>query len=98
VGKPNVNIDHIVDDPTQGTVEVGTLLTLPNELTLNIVTAFYLGPNPYFITYQTDGTTTFNRFDGDCQGWQLQASMSTILQATQIVPFNIGTESYALFY
>ncbi|HYO49442.1 MAG TPA: hypothetical protein VEW94_06290 [Chloroflexia bacterium] len=99
VGKLNVNIDHIQDDPSLGTVEVGTQLELENALELDIVRPFYLGGgDPYFLTYMKDGTTTFNRFQGDCQGWRTQARLTTVSEATQIVPIQFGTRCYVLFY
>jgi hypothetical protein len=99
VGKLNVNIDHVLDDPSQGTTEVGTYLELENALKLDIVRAFSLGGgDPYFLTYMTDGTTTFNRFHADCQGWTKQASLATVTGARQIVTFRQGPRAYALFY
>ena len=98
VGRLNVNIDHVRDDPSQGTVEVGTYLDLEDALDLSIVRPFYLGGgDPYFLTYMTDGTTTFNRFHGDCQGWTTEARLSTVADATQIVPLQVGDGCYVLF-
>jgi hypothetical protein len=98
-GKLNVNIDHIQDDPSLGTVEVGTQLELENALELDIVRPFYLGGgDPYFLTYMKDGTTTFNRFQGDCQGWRTQARLTTVSGATQIVPIQSGDRCCVLFY
>jgi hypothetical protein len=98
-GKLNVNIDHVLDDPTQGTVEVGTYLQLDNALELDLVRAFHLGGgDPYFIAYLGNGSTTLYRFHGDCQGWTAQASLQTIADATQIVPVDVAGETYALFY
>jgi hypothetical protein len=98
VGKLNVNIDHVLDDPSQGTVEVGTYLELENALTIDIVRPFSLGGDPYFLTYMKDGTTTFNRFHGDCQGWTKGASLNTVTEASQIVPFTSGKDAFVLFY
>jgi hypothetical protein len=96
--KPNVNIDHIQDDPTQGTVEVGSYLHLENSSKIDIARPFYLGGgDPYFITYMKDGTTTFNRFRGDCQGWTTEASLNTVKDATQIVPLQVGDQCFVLF-
>jgi hypothetical protein len=98
-GKLNVNIDHVLDDPSRGTVEVGTHLDLPHALDIDIVESFYLnGGDPYFLTYVKDGSATCNRFHGDCQGWTLGASLRTVDGATRIVPYQLGNETYALFY
>lgn len=100
VGKsPNVNIDHVTDDPTQGTVEVGSHLQLDNAMEIDIARAFYLGGgDPYFLTYVKDGTTEVNRFRGDCLGWSTEASLNTVEDATQIVPLQIGDQCFVLFY
>ena len=98
-GKLNVNIDHVLDTPVLGTVEVGTYLQLEDALALDVVRSFTLGGDPYFVTYKSDGTTVVRRFRGDCQGWSQQASLSTVAGATDIVPLNGGDEKvYALFY
>jgi hypothetical protein len=98
VGRPNVNIDHVHDDPVKGTVEVGTHLDLEDALDLDIVRAFYLGAgDPYFLTYMKDGRTTLNRFHGDCQGWTTETRLTTVADATQIVPMQIGDACYVLF-
>ncbi|HYN89226.1 MAG TPA: hypothetical protein VER55_11875, partial [Ardenticatenaceae bacterium] len=94
------NIDHFLDDPSQGTVEVGTQLDLHNALELDFGGSFYLGHgDPYFLTYmQKDGATTFNRFWGNCQGWTTEASQTTIAGATHIVPLQLGDQCAVLFY
>jgi hypothetical protein len=97
--KPNTNIDHVLDDPTQGTVEVGTFLKLDNAQKLDIVEPFYMGAgDPYFLTYQKDGSTILNKFHGDCQGWDVEGTQDTIAGASQIVPFRVGGDTYVLFY
>jgi hypothetical protein len=99
VGRLNVNIDKVLDDPSRGTVEVGTYLDLENALTLDIVRSFYLdGLEPHFLTYMKDGTTTFNRFHSDCKGWTTGASLTSVSDATQIVPLQVGDTCYVLFY
>ena len=98
-GRLNVNIDHILDDPSQGSVEVGTYLDLEDALDLNIVRSFYMGGgDPYFVTYMTSGKTTFYRIHADCQGWTQQSQMSTVEGATDIVPYRVGDQAFALFY
>jgi hypothetical protein len=98
VGRLNVNIDHVCDNPADGTVEVGTYLDLEDALALDIVRPFYLGAgNPYFLTYMKDGKTTLNRFHGDCQGWATEARLTTVSDASQIVPIQLGEACYLLF-
>jgi hypothetical protein len=76
VGKINVNIDHINDDPTTGTVEVGTYLQnqLDDPKGVEIVAPFTMsGGDPYFVTYRKDGKADFFRIHSDCQGWTKEA-------------------------
>lgn len=99
VGKLNVNIDHVRDNPAEGTVEVGTYLDLEDALELDICRSFYLGGgNPYFVTYMSSGKTTVNRFDGDCKGWVTEGTTQTVAGATQIVPIQVAQTCYLLFY
>lgn len=96
--KPNVNIDHVQDDPTQGTVEVGSNLHLDDSGKIDITRTFYLGNgDPYLITYVKDGSTTFNRFNGNCRGWTTEASLKTVEGATQVVPLQLGDRCLVLF-
>ncbi len=93
----NVNIDHIVDDPSQGSHPVGTHLDLPQNL--DAVAAFSMkGGDPYFITYKKDGETTFNRVQGDCLGWTQEAALSTVKDANLVVPFQLDSTNYVLIY
>lgn len=93
----DVNIDHIVDDPSQGSHPVGTHLNLPQDL--DAVAAFSMdGGDPYFVTYKKSGETTFNRIHGDCLGWTQEAALSTVKDADLVVPFEIDSSNYVLIY
>ena len=99
--KLNVNIDHILDDPSEGSVEVGTWMQ--NQLTdptkIDIVEPFTMGAGePYYVTYRNDGSTDWFRIHVDCQGWTKEASGSTVASATQVVPYQVGDDRFALFY
>jgi hypothetical protein len=101
VGKINVNIDHIMDDPGTGTVEVGTYLQnqLDDPKGVEIVEPFTMnGGDPCFVTYRKDGRTDFHRIHSDCQGWTKQAGVDAATGVTQIVPYPIGDERFQLFY
>jgi hypothetical protein len=99
VGRLNVNIDAVLDNPSDGTVEVGTQLDLDDALELDLVRPFYLqGSDPYFLTYKTDGTTTLNRVHSDCRGWTTVARLSSVREATQIVPLQLEDGCLVLFY
>ena len=85
--RPNVNIDHILDDPKQGTIEVASHIDLEDALQLDLVQSFSLtNGEPYFLTYRKDsGLSTFNRFHSDCAGWTKVGSISAKPQASNAV-------------
>jgi hypothetical protein len=98
VGRLNVNIDHVLDDPSQGTIEVGSYLQMDDALEVDLCRPFTLGHgDPYFVNYLTSGKTTFNRFHGDCLGWDTEASVTTVPGATQVVPLQVGDRCLVLF-
>jgi hypothetical protein len=100
-GKLNVNIDHLTDTPANGTVEVGSYLQdqLPDALEIDLAASFYMGGgDPHLLMYKTSGATDLYRVRGDCQGWTKLASLDTVAGATQVVPFTIGDQTFALFY
>jgi hypothetical protein len=95
VPKPNVNIDRVLDDPADGTKEVGTHLQLDNALELTEVEPLYLGnSDPYFITYMPNGGATINRINGNCQGWTTCAKFVTVSNAMHVVPYQIGEQMF----
>jgi len=101
VGKINVNIDHIMDDPATGTVEVGTYLQdqLPEPKGVEIVTPFTMkGGDPYFVTYRGDGQAGFHRIHADCQGWSQEAVIDATAGVTQIVAYETDGNRFQLFY
>lgn len=99
--KPNVNIDHVLDDLTQGTVEVASNLNdaLKDAQTLNVVQPLTLGNgDPYFVTYMKNGQMTVNRFHSDCMGWTTVASMNSIANAADVVPLYAGGKAFLLVH
>ena len=94
-----MNIDHIWDDLSKGTNEVGSHLDLIDDQDLNIVHPFYVGPgDPYFLTYlASTGQSTFNRIHGDCLGWTCNADVLCVKDATDIVPYRIGDVNFAIY-
>ena len=100
--KLNVNIDHVSDDPTQGTVEVGTWLQnlLDDPTKIDIVEPFTMnGGDPYYVTYRaSSGSTDWFRIHADCQGWTKEHSGTTVKSASQVVPYQLGDDRFALFY
>lgn len=97
----NVNIDHISNELSSGTNEVGSHLQdkLKDAQFLTIVHPFMVGPGePYFLTYRADtGESTFNRIHGDCLGWTTCATIACPPHATHIVPYRIGDVNFALY-
>jgi hypothetical protein len=97
--KPNVNIDHVLDGLTTGTIEVASNLNdaLKDAQTLNIVEPVVLGTgDPYFVTYMKDGAMTLNRFHSDCMGWTTVAALTSKTNATQVVPIGAGAKAFLL--
>ncbi len=97
--KPNVNIDHFSDDLSEGTNEVGSHLHLKDDQELDIVHPFMVGPgDPYFMTYMaSNGEVTLNRVHGNCMGWTTEATVTAATGVSQIVPYRLGEQNYALF-
>jgi hypothetical protein len=98
VKKPNVNIDHVCDTLSNGTVEVGSQLQLKDAQELSIVEPFTSQTaSPYFVTYKPDGRTTVNRFHGDGLGWTTVGESETVAGATHIVPIKTSAKQLFLF-
>jgi hypothetical protein len=101
VGKVNVNIDHILDDPSKGAVEVGTYLQnqLEDPKGVEIVEPFTMGGgDPYFVTYRRSGKAELFRIHSDCQGWTKQAEVDAAKGVTRIVPYTAGGVRFTLFH
>jgi hypothetical protein len=94
--KPNVNIDHVLDD-LSGTVPVGSHLNLEAAERLGIVRSLDLSDEgPHFITYQKTGETTLNRIRSDCLGWTTVASFKSKENAAHVVPLKVGGKAMML--
>jgi hypothetical protein len=97
--RPNVNIDHIQDNPVDGTAEVATEMDLQDSQSLDICEAFTLGHGePYFAAYKKSGETVLYQFHADCQGWTPVASGPTVENASHIVPIIFAGRTNLLFY
>lgn len=95
----NVNIDHVLDNISTGTVEV-VAMSLPDYNNLTNVEPFTMGSgDPYFVTYLSkSGAVTLNRFHGDCLGWSQVASLNAPAAATLVVPIaTSGGQRFFLF-
>jgi hypothetical protein len=99
--KLNVNIDSILDDPTNGTIEVGSWLQdlLPNAMDISLVCMIpWANGEPYLATYD-DKTKEVNvyRIHPDCKGW---TNLNTTLagEASQQLSYKTGAASFLLLY
>ena len=82
-----VNIDHYMDDPSQGSHPVGTKLPLSMDTTQTATVALQEGPG--FIAYETgNGQLTVNRFHTDCQGWTCQAKQAVNAGSSRLLVIN----------
>jgi len=99
--KLNVNIDHILDNPTVGSVEIGSYLQalLPNAMDVSISSIIpWVNGEPYLATF--DGKSfdiNIYRIHSDCQGW---TNLNTTNASTinQMKSFMIAETSYILLY
>lgn len=98
--KPNVNIDSLFSDLSQGTFEVGTQLNLKNAQEINLVGSVEIGetdPYPYFITYiQSSGDTTINRVHASCKAWTCEAAMTCAAGCKLLMPYQVNKQSFML--
>jgi hypothetical protein len=100
---PNVNIDHLCLDPNLRSNEVCTKMSkqMPNnqDPTLIVRPLILNQGTPYLVNYLPGtGATIFYRVHSDCQGWSSEASLNTVTGASDIVTYQLGGRSFALFY
>lgn len=99
--KLNVNIDHILDNPQLGSVEIGSYLQnqLPNAMDVSISAIIpWQNGEPYISTY--DGKTkniNIYRIHADCQGWTL-LNTTLVDDSTKMISYRIGSTSFILIY
>ncbi|MBC9877291.1 hypothetical protein G8O24_08020 [Bradyrhizobium sp. INPA01-394B] len=84
---PNVNIDHVLDDPTTGTSEVGSNLQLVDAQMLSLVAPFEQDDShPHFVTYRPDGAVIAYRIHSTCTGWSRLAEAKAVANAHALLP------------
>jgi hypothetical protein len=100
--KLNVNIDHMNDSPAAGTVEVGSFLQdqLPDALAIDCAAILpWAHGEPYLVTYiGAGGSTSVYNIHADCLGWARAATQTTVANASILVAYAVGGESYVLLY
>jgi hypothetical protein len=96
--KVNVNIDHVLDTLSSGTIEVGSHLPLSEAMDLTSVEPFALGDgNPYFVGYiAKSGTMILNRFHSDCMGWTTAAKFDGPVGAEIAFPLVLAKDKVLL--
>ncbi len=94
--KPNVNIDHLQNELSQGSNEVGSHLELDDAQDLTSVVPFVMREQaPYFATYIADsGKVTFNRLHATCTSWSTEASEMWPPGMTHIVPYRLADQTF----
>lgn len=91
--KNTVFIDHLVDDPKQGSHPVGRHLGEMNPVALTTITVDELA---CFATLDNSGQLTLNRFRDDCQGWVPAGSLPIGNDGKQLVSLSSKSGSYML--
>ncbi|CDX20153.1 conserved hypothetical protein [Mesorhizobium sp. ORS 3324] len=90
---PNVNIDRILDDLSQGTIEVTSQMQdqLPEAMSLKLVQPLqFAHGEPYFVSYRDGGVLAFYRIWANCGGWDQMGTAKTQTQARLVMP--VGDE------
>jgi hypothetical protein len=100
-GKLNVNIDHILDSPALGSVEIGSYLQaqLPNALNVTLAAIIpWANGTPYLATYD-DTAKNLNIYNihSDCQGWT-NLNTTTVAETSSLITYKIKDNSYILLY
>jgi hypothetical protein len=98
--KLNVNIDHVLDIPAQGSVEIGSYLQaqMPDALDVKLATIIaWSNGEPYLATCTAAGSLNIYHIHADCQGWT-KLNNSTIDAGTSMLSYLINGTSYLLVY
>ncbi len=101
VDKLNVNIDHVNDNPSTGTVEVGSNLQdqLPEAASVDVAAIVpWSRGEPYLLTYVAakDAAEVY-RIHHDCLGWT-HVGGAKVNGASLVVPYRVDSGSFALFH
>ncbi len=99
--KLNVNIDHILDSPAEGSVEIGSYLQnqLPNALDVSLACIIpWQNGEPYLATYDgKSNATNLYQIHSDCQGWT-HLHENTVPASTIMNAYRIDNQSFLLLY
>lgn len=95
---PNVNIDHICDDPSDGSVAVATRMNLEGAQDLKVCKTFTVTGYPHFVAYSNNGEATLYRIHGDCKDFTCVGSCNTVSESRLIIPIMPSKSTRLLFY
>jgi hypothetical protein len=99
--KLNVNIDHVQDNPTMGTVEIGSYLQnlLPNAIDVSLAATIpWAGGEPYLATIDSQkNELNIYRIHADCQGWT-NLNTTPVNACNLMITFRLDNTSYILIY
>lgn len=90
------NIDHVLDDPSQGVREVGQ--HLPIDLTFDALITFIQGHRLCFAGYHRTGSLSVNEIHADCRGWDERGQEAVPRDAGVVLPLTTGADTLVLFY
>ncbi|QAU49042.1 hypothetical protein [Bradyrhizobium guangzhouense] len=94
---PNVNIDHVLDDPATGTSEVDSNMQLVDAQTLSLVAPFERDQgHPHFVAYRPDGAVVAYRIYSTCAGWSQLANAKAVAAAHTLLPVVIDEKQLFL--
>ena len=98
----NVNIDHILDDPANGGIPIGSHLErkLPDADSISTTSMIpWENGETYLLTHIDEkGTTTIYRINPDCRSFTNLGETNTKKNTSIIVPYRIGNKTFVLFY
>lgn len=99
--KLNVNIDHILDNPALGSVEIGSYLQekLPNAMDVSMSSIIpWANGEPYLATYDGQAkNVNIYRIHADCQGWTC-LNTTLVDDSTKMLSWRIGDTSFLCLY
>ncbi len=93
----HVFIDHLVDNPAEGSHPVGK--NLPLSINMTAVKTFELDGDIHFAAYLAgSGATSLYRIHSDCKGWSDESGFTAVTGGSVVVPFSAGGELFLLVY
>jgi hypothetical protein len=85
------------DDARPAAADDRRLDQLPDAPDIDVARAFYVAGDSHLLMNKNDRSTDLNLVRGDCQGWTKLASLTTVENATGVVPYQVADQTFALF-